>query len=118
MPEVDETGTPEARTVAGVTRELDRRGFTAHFALRNGRLRAVGSTRAFLPADISIAETYRFEGVSDPDDLAIIFAIETRSGLRGTLTDAYGVYADPSVGDFVSRVAVRREETQARRRAS
>ena len=54
-----------------------------------------------------VAEYHRFEGVSDPDDMAILYGIETRSGVRGTLTDAFGFYADPLVGDFMKEVAVR-----------
>ena len=52
--------------------------------------------------------THRFEGVSDPDDMSILYAIETRSGVRGTLADAFGAYADPRVGAFLRDVAVRR----------
>ena len=55
-----------------------------------------------------IAEYHRFEGVSDPGDMSIVYAIETRSGIRGTLVDAFGVYADPRVGAFVKEVALRR----------
>ena len=99
----------EASTLAGVMDDLDRRGFTEHFTLRNGRLCALGASRAFGAADVEIAEYHRFEGVSDPDDMSILYAIETRSGLRGTLADAFGVYSDPSVGDFVEDVAVHRD---------
>ena len=97
----------EPITLAGVMDDLDRRGFTEHFKLRNGRLCALDAARAFGAADVAIKAYYRFEGVSDPDDMSILYAIETRTGLRGTLADAYGVYADPSVGDFVEDVALR-----------
>ena len=95
----------EPNTLAGVIDDLDRRGFTEHFTLRDGRLCALGAHRAFDADDVAITEYYRFEGVSDPDDMSIVYAIETSSGLRGTLTDAFGVYSDPSVGDFVDDVA-------------
>ncbi len=55
-----------------------------------------------------MAEYHRFEGISDPDDMAIIYGIETGTGLRGTLTDAFGFYADPRVGDFMKDVALPR----------
>ena len=99
----------EPVTLSGVMDDLDQRGFTEHFMLRNGRLCALGAARAFGAGDVEIAEYYRFEGVSDPDDMSIVYAIETSSGLRGTLTDAFGVYADPSVGDFIEDVAVHRD---------
>jgi hypothetical protein len=96
----------EPRTLAGVMDELARRGFTAQFMLRDGRLRASGHASRFAPDQVVVAEYYRFEGVSDPDDMAILYAIETRSGIRGTLADAFGVYSDPSVSDFMDDVAL------------
>jgi hypothetical protein len=95
----------EATTLADVIDDLARRGFTEHFLPVDGKLLAVESGRTFAAEQIVIRERYRFEGVSDPDDMAIVYALETRSGLRGTLADAFGVYADPSVGTFMSHVA-------------
>jgi hypothetical protein len=96
----------EVETLAGVMDDLDKAGFTEHFTLANGRLRAATSGATFPASQLTIAEYHRFEGVSDPDDMAILYAIETRNGIRGTLTDAYGVYADPGVGEFIEDVRV------------
>jgi hypothetical protein len=49
----------------------------------------------------------RFEGISDPDDMAIVYALEARSGIRGTLVDAFGVYSDPRVGALMRQVPFR-----------
>src|SRR5437762_721742 len=95
-------------TLAGAIEDLDERGFTEHFVLRNGRLRALNTGKNFAADQVVIAEHYRFEGISDPDDMAILYAIETRSGLRGTLTDAFGVYSDPRIGDFIDEVVLPR----------
>ena len=88
--------------------ELDCRGFVEHFMLTNGRLLGLQSGKQFAPDEIRVSEVYRFEGVSDPGDMAVLYALETRSGLHGTLTDAFGVYADPGVGAFMKEVALRR----------
>lgn len=98
----------EVATLAGVLEEMIGRGFTAQFTLADGRLRVVGSEKAFRADQVVILEQHRFEGVSDPDDMAILYGIETRSGVRGTLADAFGVYADPSVGAFMDGVVLRR----------
>jgi hypothetical protein len=92
-------------TLAGATSELASRGFTEHFTLANGRLLGLQSGKEFRPDEVRISEYRRFEGASDPGDMAILYALETRSGLRGTLTDAFGVYADPRVGAFMKTVA-------------
>lgn len=95
----------EVRTLAGVMADLTLRGFTEQFVLAGSHLRAVSSGKVFSPPDVRISEFHRFEGVSDPDDMAILYALETRSGLRGTLADAFGVYAEPGVGIFMGEVA-------------
>jgi hypothetical protein len=95
----------EPVTLAGVMDDLNRRGFTEQFRVVEGRLRAVEHGKTFLADQIMIVEYHRFEGVSDPDDMAILYAIEARSGIRGTLADAFGVYSDWAIGTFMKDVA-------------
>lgn len=51
-----------------------------------------------------IREFHRFEGVSDPDHMSIVYAIEGQGGVRGTLVDAFGAYSDPRVSAFLDGV--------------
>lgn len=108
----------EVPTMAGAIDGLAGRGYTEHFMLRAGRLRGVDSGKVFAPDQVAVTEFYRFEGISDPDDMAILYAIETRSGVRGTLADAFGVYADPGVGDFMADVAAAPTSDSASLRAA
>jgi len=94
----------ELPTMTDVMADLASRGFIEQFRATGDRLRAVGSGKLYAPADLRMIEFRRFEGVSDPDDMAIVYALETRGGLRGTLTDAFGVYAEPAVGAFMEQV--------------
>ena len=108
------TDATEVPTLAGTMDELAGRGFTEHFTLVNGRLGAVDSGKEFRAEEVTVSEYHRFEGVSDPGDMSILYAIETRSGLRGTLADAFGVYADPLVGAFMRQVVLGRVATAPR----
>ena len=94
----------EKRTPVSVMQDLNGRGFTEQFKAVPEGLSAVRSGQTFAPGEVTIVENYRFEGESDPDDMSIVYAIETRSGVRGTLIDAFGVYADPRVGAFLRNV--------------
>jgi hypothetical protein len=94
-------------TLAGTLDDLEKRGYTAMFAVAGDGLRAAGTPRTFRPEDLAIREYHRFEGISDPDDMAIVYGIESRDGTRGTLVDAYGVYANPAVSRVVERVPIR-----------
>lgn len=46
------------------------------------------------PEQFNVDEVYRFEHDSNPDDSAVVYAISSYSGIKGTLVDSYGVYAD------------------------
>ncbi len=93
-------------TLAGVIDDLTRRGFTEHFRVVGDGLRALESGETFSADETAIREYRRFEGVSDPDDMAIVYALETRSGTRGILVDAFGVYASPAVSRFLDGVPI------------
>ena len=98
----------ERITLSCVMDDLTKRGFGEHFSVENGELHGLETGTTFAASEVSISERHRFEGISDPDDMAILYAIETDTGLRGTLTDAYGVYADPQVGYFIEEVVLPR----------
>jgi hypothetical protein len=97
------------RTLDRVIEELERRGFVEPFVVRDRRLQALGSGRAFDAKDLTIREYQRFEGVSDPDDASIVYAIEARGGTKGLLVDAFGPYASPEVGRLLETVEIHGE---------
>ena len=92
------------RTLSEAMESLVRRGFTEHFGVRGDQLRGFESGKSFGSDDVIIREYERFEGVSDPDDMAILYALESSSGLHGTLVDAFGVYSNPAVGAYLKSV--------------
>ena len=94
----------EIPTLADVIANLAAHGFTDQFRISGDRLRSIQSGKLYAPGDLRLVDFHRFEGVSDPDDMAIGYALETRGGVRGTLTDAFGVYAEPGVGAFMEQV--------------
>jgi hypothetical protein len=79
-------------------------GYTEDFKVSNQTLNSLQSGRSFKPGEIKVVNFYRFEGPSSPDDNGILYTIETYNGVKGTLIDAYGVYADEDVGNFIKQV--------------
>jgi hypothetical protein len=92
------------QTVAGALRLFGARGFDREMSVTRGRLRASGTDRSYDPQEVRVLDHRRFEGVSDPGDTSVVYAIETADGVRGTLVDGYNVYADPAIGDFLRDV--------------
>jgi len=97
----------EYLTVACAVDGLTRRGFTEDFRVVDGKLRATGTRETFGPEELVISEFHRFEGISDPDDMAIVYGLEARNGLRGTVVDAFGVYSDPALSALLEHVPIR-----------
>jgi hypothetical protein len=95
------------RTLAETIDFLNRRGFTGHFAVvGDDELREFGTGETFRDNEVRICDSFRFEEVADPGDMAIVYTIESRTGVRGTLVDACGVYSNPAISEFVARVAM------------
>jgi len=100
-------------SLSNVIAAFDEQGFTEHFAVRGDELVGLDGGAHFDASEVIIRRVERFEGASDPDDMSVVYAIETRSGVRGTLTDAFGVYSSPAVSDFVSKAESRVENPQS-----
>jgi hypothetical protein len=96
------------RTLSSTVERLVGESFTANFGVVGGRLRAYGSGKTFGAHEVITREYQRFEVVSDPDDMAIVYAIESLDGTRGLLADAFGVYSNPIVSAFLQDVPIRR----------
>jgi hypothetical protein len=96
----------DAQTLADVIDQFAQRGFTAHLSVVGDRLRIADTEKTFRPEEVVVRDFRRFEGISDPDDMSIVYAIEIDGGFRGTLVDAYGVYSDPVISAFLARVPI------------
>ena len=96
----------EERSLINVENELTKDGFTQDFNVVDGRLLTIGndSNKSYAPDEVTIVDFYRFEGESNPDDMSILYAIEANDGVRGTISSAYGVYADTDTDDFLKQV--------------
>lgn len=76
-------------------------GYSEDFKATSGGLRSVSTDKLYTPDQVRVVNCFRFEGFSDPDDNAVLYVIETNDGVKGTLIDAYGAYADPLVYKFL-----------------
>lgn len=85
---------------------LENLGFTHHMIFNKGKIFVdkVDSCHAFGPDEIKIHDTYRFEGASNPDDMSIVYAIETEDGLKGSIVIAYGPNGNLEAAEFFKKV--------------
>jgi hypothetical protein len=85
---------------------LRERGYTYDYDYENACLYCKLISEKFEADDLKITEYYRFEGMSDPDDNTIVYAIESNQGHKGILIDAYGAYADEHKAAFIKNIPV------------
>lgn len=86
---------------------LNARGYSKSFVMKHDGLYCIETNETFKPINISIIEFHRFEGATDYEDMAIIYVIETENGIKGTVTDAFGTYANTDLGDFLKQVRIK-----------
>ena len=96
----------QARTLRESLAAAERDGYTHSFKAEPGGLRVLGTDEVFQPNQVTILGHERFEGPSSEDDEETLYFIETTTGMRGTLVDAYGTYADENVANFIRKVDV------------
>ena len=92
------------KTLVSCVNSLNKFGFTGQFKVQKDKLKSLETEKLYNPEEVTIKNFYRFEGESDPADNSILYAIETASGEKGTLSDAFGVYGDANVAAFVQQV--------------
>ena len=84
-------------TLSEALNELAKRGYTLDFNLKSVQ-------KKFKSKSFNVVEFYRFEGMSSTDDESVLYVIETNDGMKGTLVDAYGTYADSVSVEMIQKL--------------
>ena len=95
-------------TVTETLNALKEEGYVLDFNLKPDCVTCISPNIKLYPDDFVIDKFYRFEGASNPDDSAIVYAISSKDGLKGTLVDAYGVYADSLTTEMIKKLKIMR----------
>lgn len=69
-----------------------------------GKLWVKGYRRQFSPAEVQLIWSRRFEGQSNPGDLAILYGLKLPDGKTGVLVDGYGTASDAKIITFIRAV--------------
>ncbi|TKT86518.1 NADP-dependent oxidoreductase [Dyadobacter frigoris] len=92
-------------TVSTAISKLRKQGFTIDFNLKDNSLtHPEGVLKA---GDFTIVDVYRYEGNSDPADEAVVYAIESKDGIKGILVTGYGISSDPASEDILKNLSIR-----------
>jgi hypothetical protein len=89
-------------TVSDAINKLRKRGFNLDFNLAENCI--VCNAEKFQPNDFEIVDVFRYEGNTDPADEAAVYAIESKSGLKGILVTGYGISTDTMSGELLNKL--------------
>ena len=93
------------RRMAGVIDRLTRAGYSDTFRGEAGGMHALRADHLHRPEELVIDSIERFEGISDPEDEAILLAIHSRTdGCRGTYTLPYGKNMPDLDAELLARI--------------
>jgi len=94
-------------TVSVALNELRKQGYTIDFNLERNHITCENGK--LKPDDFEIVDVYRYEGNSDPADEATVYAIESKSGLKGVFVSGYGISSDPVTDSILKKLPTRGE---------
>lgn len=93
------------KPLSQVMEDLKKEGYEKEFAYTKGKLYELGNNaNTFGKDELEIIEEYRFEGDSDPGMMSILYALKTKNGDKGMISNGYGKNADTDLAEFMKEV--------------
>lgn len=80
-------------TLSETINSLQRKGYSNNFKIENGKFICEETKKVYSPSELKIINTFRFEGKSNPDDMSVLFVLETSDNTKGIFIEAYGAYS-------------------------
>jgi hypothetical protein len=93
-------------TLTEAMADLRKRGYRYDFNLHTDRIECPPLNLQLRPSEFHVDEVHRFEGMTNPDDSSVLYAIQSPSGIKGILVDAYGVYAEAISPEMVKHLRI------------
>ncbi len=76
---------------------LTKKGYTEDFKAGKKVITGLYSKKEYNPDDLTIVKTFRFDGMTNPEDDVELFAIKAKDGTLGTLVLSYSAEHDQNV---------------------
>lgn len=94
-------------TLSQTVNSLKKRGYDENFVLHDNAIECPEVGETFRPEAFEVDEHHRFEGMTNPADSSVVYAISTESGVKGILVDGYGAYSSPLKEEMIQKLKVR-----------
>lgn len=85
--------------------KLEKKGFKDQLKYEDHHLLNLNTKSTYTADQIIACEEFRFEGMTNPSDMSILFAITFDDQTKGTLTAAYGPQGDIDLIQFMNEIS-------------
>ena len=97
-------------TVTEAINQLREKGFTLDLNLKENHF--MTGEQAYPADEFEIVDLYRYEGASDPGDEATVYALASKSGLKGVFVSGYGTSADEASEETLKQLHYKYRQNQ------
>ena len=82
------------------------KGYTSNYKMVDGNLQDIENDVIFASNEVIIEDEYRYEGMSNPSDMSILYILNVPNKSKGTLLLPYGPSGDGELGWFMKEVSL------------
>ncbi len=93
-----------AKNETDLIRKYQEKGYLGNFRFQNGRIIDTKTKTAYPPEEIYIVAEHRYEGISNPSDMSILYVLEAHDATKGTFLLGYGPTADLEAANFFKNI--------------
>jgi hypothetical protein len=90
--------------IADAVESLRKEGFVLSFEIEDHHITAKEKDLNLTPDQIDVVKSYTHDAGTDPGSESTVYALETKSGHKGLLVVAFGMYADPSKASLIDKL--------------
>ena len=94
-------------TLSEAMNALKEAGYTTDFNIAFDAIKCAGTGVCLRPEQFEITQVHRFEGMTNPSDSSVLYAIESKAGdMKGLLVSAYGMYAEDMDDELLRKLSI------------
>lgn len=94
-------------TLSQAMNTLREEGYVEDFNLKQNCLECRNGEYKVFHDEFKVDEYYRFEGMSDPGDSSILYAISSdKYKLKGQLVNGYGIYSESITDEMLDKLKI------------
>ncbi|QDO92626.1 hypothetical protein FNB79_01050 [Formosa sediminum] len=85
-------------------KQYQNKGYRANYQIVDGALIDLETKEKFKPEQVKVVAEHRYEGMSNPSDMSILYVLETPTASKGTFLTGFGPSANLEDAEFFKTI--------------